>query len=193
MSIRTPILGLHILTPAVFKDFRGQYVEVFNHDNLKAEYGLLLPLFSFIQDDMIRSYKNVLRGYHGDDRTWKYIMCLQGAFAITVLDIDPESETFMQHDQLILDEHEYRCLLVPPRYVVAHLCLTDTCLFYYKQTTNYLGERYQYSIRWDSVPDVYWGQVQPILSERDADRANEVTDYIDRNTGKLLSPDQVNV
>jgi dTDP-4-dehydrorhamnose 3,5-epimerase len=185
---KTPVLGLSVIQPKSFKDFRGEYTEVFNYYEISKMCGYDGP--DFVQDDAIMSTKGVLRGYHGDDRTWKYIMCLQGAFQITVVDIDPRSEAFLEHDTLILDDRERKCLLLPPKYVNAHQCLTDTCLFFYKQTTYYLGEQNQYSIRWDTVDGVYWG-LPPILSERDKVRAKHVAQYIKKD--RLISPSEGNL
>lgn len=182
---RTPTLGLSIIQPTIFKDFRGEYTETFNQEEL-ASY-LRFP--DFVQDDVILSQKNVLRGYHGDDITWKYIMCLQGAFQLVVVNIDPESSLFLEHDTLILDDKVRECLLLPPKHVNAHMCLTDTCLFFYKQTTLYKGEKYQYTIKWNSINGVYWGTT-PILSIRDRIRARHVAAYIKHD--KLLSPGKVN-
>ena len=35
---------------------------------------------NFVQDDISISYKNVLRGVHGDSKTWKLVSCLQESF-----------------------------------------------------------------------------------------------------------------
>ena len=59
-----------VVTPDVFHDFRGKYVETYN----EKEYSVLTdyndtPL-KFVQDDISISQQHVLRGLHGDFKTW---------------------------------------------------------------------------------------------------------------------------
>ena len=186
----SPILGLTIYRPYIFKDFRGEYTETFNADEIRHHPG-------FVQDSAILSTKGVLRGYHGDDRTWKLITCLQGAFQITVACIDPDDTMFKKTETMILDDKERLMVLLPPKFVNAHQCLTDTCLFFYKQDTFYKGQKYQYSIYWREFDEVKW-PIPPILSQRD-ETARSLFRYVEEVdiTGvvrgiKLLSPEEVN-
>ena len=64
---------LKIHPPTVFEDFRGKYVETYNK-RLYMENGVNID---FIQDDISVSRKNVLRGIHGDQRTWKLIFSIR--------------------------------------------------------------------------------------------------------------------
>ena len=59
-----------------FEDFRGTYVESYNK-RLYNEAGINIE---FLEDDISTSTKHVLRGIHGDQRTWKLISCLWGKF-----------------------------------------------------------------------------------------------------------------
>jgi dTDP-4-dehydrorhamnose 3,5-epimerase len=183
---KSKILGLQIIRPYIFKDFRGEYTETYNASEI-------LPGKTYIQDSAILSTRGVLRGYHGDARTTKIVTCLHGAFQIVVLCIDPlDEEHFMKWETFILDDKERLSLVVPPRYVNAHQCLTDTCLFFYKQDTFYKGEKYQYSVKWDSV-GAYW-PLPPVLSFRDSQTAKYMWEYWDgkSNPKHLLAPEEVN-
>ena len=179
---RTPKLGLQLIRPSIFKDHRGEYTETYNQQEI-------LPGQLFIQDSVIMSTKGVLRGYHGDDRTLKLVTCLQGAFKIVILCIDPEDDRFLQYDELILDDKERLSVVIPPKFVNAHQCLTDTCLFFYKQTTFYKGQNHQYSIRWDSIGS--W-PLQPVLSKRDSEEAHYFWFYVDAINKRLKAPDEAN-
>ena len=69
----TKLEGVKLITPPTnFEDFRGSYVELYNH-RLYHEAGIPLD---FIQDDISTSRQHVLRGIHGDASTWKLISCL---------------------------------------------------------------------------------------------------------------------
>ena len=73
----TDLDGVLLISPTTnFEDFRGQYIETYN----KKEYAKNGILIDFIQDDFSFSRKHVLRGIHGDNKTWKLITCLHGAF-----------------------------------------------------------------------------------------------------------------
>jgi dTDP-4-dehydrorhamnose 3,5-epimerase len=183
---KSPILGLDIVRPFIFKDYRGEYAETYNQQEI-------LPGLTFVQDSAILSKKNVLRGYHGDNRTTKLVTCLHGAFQIAVVCIDPMDERYMIPETFILDDKERQSLVVPPRFVNAHMCLTNTCLFFYKQDTFYKGQKYQYSVRWDMVRGVMW-PCTPILSKRDAFDAKYPDAYatVDDKHSVLLPPEEVN-
>lgn len=184
MRIRhTPHLGLCLVEPEVFRDFRGTYTETYNKS--------MVPFFKldFVQDDAIQSKMNVLRGYHGDYETWKYITCLWGEFLISAVNIDPMSPTYLKEDTIKLSSTDKMGLLLPPKHVNAHQCTSRECVFFYKQTTFYHGEEFQYSIHYDEF-GVDWPNI-PVCSERDILRARSYTDYI-RN-GRLIRPEDVNV
>ena len=75
---------LSILPSTNFEDFRGSYIEIYN-EKLFKDAGLTQ---NFIQDDISTSYSNVLRGIHGDSKTWKLVSCLKGSFYLVVVNND---------------------------------------------------------------------------------------------------------
>lgn len=56
----TSIEGLVVITPRVFGDDRGFFLESFN----QARYDTLIGQHTFVQDNHSRSSKGVLRGLH---------------------------------------------------------------------------------------------------------------------------------
>ena len=180
----TPILGLTYVRPYIFKDFRGDYTETYNQQEV-------FPNITFVQDSAIHSRRGVLRGYHGDNRTHKLISCLYGSFQITFVCIDPEDERFMKHETMVLDDKERLSVLLPPKFVNAHQCLSDECIFFYKQDTYYKGEKYQYTVKWDSIGGTAWGYL-PVLSQRDKLNAHSWWEYVDNANRKLRAPEEVN-
>ena len=62
---------IKIIPPTVFDDFRGSYIETYS-EPIYTENGIKTK---FIQDDISTSKKNVLRGIHGDNKTWKLVSC----------------------------------------------------------------------------------------------------------------------
>jgi len=146
---------VRVITLTVFEDFRGQYVEIYNEELWKE---LNIPVF--VQDDISVSRKNVLRGIHGDKKTWKLIQCLYGSFYLVVTD-------GVKWDAFTLSDTNRKMILVPPGYGNGHLILTDTAIFHYKQTTVYDRES-QFTLKWnDKKLNIFWPISNPILSERD--------------------------
>jgi len=162
--IDTQLSGVKLLTPATnFEDFRGSYVELYNQRLFQAA-GLGQD---FIQDDISTSSRHVLRGIHGDDKTWKLISCLHGSFYLVVVNNDPTSDQFRKWQGFTLSDRNRMQVLVPPKFGNGHVVLTDTAIFHYKQTSDYDRES-QFTIIWND-PDfaIWWPIPSPILSRRD--------------------------
>lgn len=155
---------LLIRPPASFKDFRGEYAETYN-ERLYQEAGIRVK---FVQDDISVSKKNVLRGIHGDQETWKLISCFIGEFFLVVVNWDPVSPQYRQWESFVLSEENRLQVLVPPKFGNGHLVLSERAIFHYKQST-YYNRAGQFTILWnDSGLNIPWPTRDPIISERDS-------------------------
>ena len=157
----THIQGCRKIIPDVFYDFRGEYVETYN----RAAYDKICPC-EFVQDDFSLSRRNVLRGLHGDPKTWKLIQCLHGEILFTVLDCRTDSPTRGRWQQWALSERNRWQILVPSGCANGHYCLTETCIFSYKQTTYYCDQS-QFGYHYTSC-GIPWPASSPVLSQRDS-------------------------
>ena len=159
----TSLQGVKKIQIDSFEDFRGSYTEIynkefFNEKNIKIE---------FIQDDISVSKKNVLRGLHGDQKTWKLISCLYGEFQLIVVNNDQNSLEYKKWESFILSFENKLQILIPPKFGNGHLVLSDSCIFHYKQNTQYNRDG-QFTIKWnDPSFNFKWMNNSPILSERD--------------------------
>lgn len=153
-----------LLTPGTnFEDFRGSYIELYNR-RLFEEAGLD---HDFIQDDISTSSRHVLRGIHGDEKTWKLISCLRGSFYLVVVNNDPSSPQYRKSHGFTLSDRNNLQVLVPPLFGNGHLVLSDYAIFHYKQTSVYDRDS-QFTIVWnDPEFNIWWPISQPILSQRD--------------------------
>jgi len=159
---------LMITPPTIFEDFRGQYVELYN----RAQYRAAGIETEFIQDDISVSGRHVLRGLHGDRRTWKLISCLLGRFYLVVVNNDPNSPQYRQWESFTLSESNRRQILVPPHFGNGHLVMSEQAIFHYKQSTEY-ERATQFTLLWnDPALKIWWPVRDPIVSERDQGRAN---------------------
>ena len=102
----TPIPGLLIIEPAVFKDVRGYFFESYNEKRL-AEFGIQER---WVQDNQSCSQKGVVRGLHFQKPPFaqaKLVRILQGAALDFAVDIRKGSPTYGQYYSVLLtaDKH----------------------------------------------------------------------------------------
>lgn len=158
----TKLDGVLLIKPSIFKDHRGQYVEIYNED-LYRKSGIDVK---FLQDDISVSSKDVLRGIHGDSQTWKLISCLYGEFYLVVVNWDSSSSQYRQWESFVLSEKNRVQVLVPPRFGNGHLVLSERAIFHYKQST-YYNRAGQFTILWNNPElKINWPIENPILSKR---------------------------
>ena len=160
----TRLEGVRLIAPPTnFEDFRGSYVETWNRDLYRAA-GIDLD---FVQDDISTSTRHVLRGIHGDRKTWKLISCLHGKFYLVVVNWDERSPQYGQWEGVTLSDQNRLQVLVPPRFGNGHVVLSESAIFHYKQTTPY-DRASQFTLLWnDEALGIWWPVKQPILSRRD--------------------------
>jgi len=164
MITKTNLKGVLVVKPpTIFEDFRGNYVEIYNKKIYKSA-GIHVD---FIQDDISTSTKDVIRGIHGDSETWKLISCLHGRLYAVVVNCDEESSQFGQVFYCILSGENHNQILVPPKHGNAHLVLSETAIFHYKQSTYYNPET-QFTYKWNEPKfNIWWPTKNPILTQRD--------------------------
>jgi len=141
-----------------FRDERGELWTVWNEEEFE-------PKLKFNHDKIAVSKKDVLRGIHGDSKSWKLITCLHGDIKLVV--VDPNT---LDYISILLTDKNKTSVLVPPGFGNGHLVLSDKAVFYYKWAYEgkYPDVEDQFSLRWnDSKLKIDWGIENPILSTRD--------------------------
>ncbi|MEQ9220336.1 MAG: dTDP-4-dehydrorhamnose 3,5-epimerase [Cyclobacteriaceae bacterium] len=127
--IETPLKDCFIIKVPVFGDDRGFFLESFNQRRLKEE-GID---FEVRQINFAKSEKNVLRGLHYQkepNAQSKLVGVINGAVLDVVVDIRPESPTYLRHYKIILDSND-TFLLVPKGFAHGYHTLKDETIFYY--------------------------------------------------------------
>ena len=152
--------------PKPFHDYRGEMWTFWEEGN-----NLLPPNKKFKISKFTRSRKNVLRGLHGDEETWKHVSCVWGEIYLVVVDNRPHSVNYLKWDSFTITDRNHLSVLIPPGFVNGHICLSEECLFHYSQSypSNYVDVERQDVLKWNDVRlDIDWPTgVKPILSERD--------------------------
>lgn len=161
--LKTKLESVLLVKLEAFKDFRGEYVETYN-EQLYFKNGIKVK---FIQDDISISFRNVLRGIHGDNKTCKLISCLYGKIYLVVANCNTLSKDFGRWQSFILSDKSRDQVLVPPGYGNGHVVLSDKAIFHYKQTT-YYNPKIQFTYKWNDLNlNIRWPVKKPILSKRD--------------------------
>ncbi len=155
-----------VIVPDVFADERGFFKEVYSQPKYE-QLGLTKP---FLQDNVSRSCKNVLRGMHYDERMAKLVQCLDGAVYDVIVDMREDSPTYKQWDAVELTGDNHWQIYVPPSFAHGFYVLSEAATVHYKQTALY-DPKLERAISWrDPSVAIEWpldGQ-EPLLSPKDA-------------------------
>lgn len=169
----TSIEGLVVITPRVFGDDRGFFLESFN----QARYDNLIGKHTFVQDNHSRSSKGVLRGLHYQETNpqGKLVRCTTGMVLDVAVDLRPGSSTFGEWESVILSEQNKVQFWIPPGFAHGFIVISDIADFEYK-CTEYYDPNSEKSLAWND-PDINidWGfdlifddvNYTPNLSQKD--------------------------
>tara|TARA_B100001123_G_scaffold444473_1_gene593422 strand:- start:1018 stop:1494 length:477 start_codon:yes stop_codon:yes gene_type:complete len=145
-----------------FIDHRGYYWTSWKKGEIKN--------LKFNHDKFSLSKKNVLRGLHGDNKTWKLVSCVFGKLFLVVVDCRKKSKHYLQTKSWILSHKNGIQILIPPNFANGHLTLSTECVFHYKlsYSGSYSDVAKQFSLKWnDPRLKIKWPIKKPILSKRD--------------------------
>lgn len=161
----TPIKGLLEITPKIFKDNRGWFMELFKNPGFVE----IDPNINFVQDNLSFSQKGVIRGLHlqlPPFQQAKIVTVLQGRVLDIVVDLRSGSSTFGKSYSCELHSHNHKMLYVPEGFAHGFSALEDST-FYYKCSSVY-NPKFETGIRWnDPKLNLDWQISDPILSDKD--------------------------
>jgi dTDP-4-dehydrorhamnose 3,5-epimerase len=159
-----------LITPRVFEDERGFFLESFREDRFAAA-GITAK---FVQDNHSASVQGVLRGLHYQiqQAQGKLVRCVAGEIYDVVVDLRRSSPTFGRWVAVTLSARNKQMLWVPPGFAHGVYMLSERAELLYK-TSDYYSPQYERSLLWnDPALDIPWPLVDgmnPILSKKDAD------------------------
>ena len=103
----TQIAGVYILSPSISEDLRGNIWTSF----VKNKVENLLPNnLYFKHDKFSTSKRNVLRGIHGDTKSWKLVTCVFGEIQQVVVDFREESPTYLKWQDFIINNNNQKLI-----------------------------------------------------------------------------------
>jgi dTDP-4-dehydrorhamnose 3,5-epimerase len=159
----TEIPDVLLITPKVFKDSRGYFLESFNNKHLP---------FNFVQDNQSYSEKNTIRGLHYQvvKPQGKLVRAIKGRILDVAVDIRKDSPTFKQYVAVELSSDNFKQLYVPEGFAHGFSVLSDEAEVLYK-TTDYWYKEHERSLNFnDPELNIDWKiEGIPILSDKDRD------------------------
>ena len=161
------IKGVWEIKPNIAEDNRGN---IWTSYLAKEISPLLNNDIDFVHDKFSMSKENVLRGIHGDKKTWKLVTCVYGKIFQVVVDCRQESPTFGKYDSFQISAHSPISIIIPPMFGNGFYVKSKVAVYHYKLA--YQGEYYdadqQFSYKWNNSQfNIIWPTNKPILSERD--------------------------
>ena len=163
---QTKLEGVLLVTPQVFGDDRGFFMETYNQAK-GVELGLPAE---FVQDNHSKSSKGVLRGLHYQNPQWqgKLVRVVQGEIFDVAVDIRHGSPTFGEWVGAYLNDENKQQLYVPEGFAHGFVVTSDTAEVIYKCTSLYAPDQ-EGSIQWND-PDIGidWPLDSPLLSQKDS-------------------------
>ncbi len=165
----TYLKGCYVITPKVFKDTRGCFYEAFNVNTFEKLTGIES---SFVQDNISKSSKGVLRGLHfqkGEAAQAKLVQVLKGSALDVCVDLRERSETFGKHFSLVLNEENHKQLYIPRGFAHGFLALEDNTIFSYK-CDNFYNKESEVGLAYNDLHlNIDWGLAEHkiVLSVKD--------------------------
>lgn len=164
----TSLPGVYLLTPRIFGDERGFFMESWNAEVFR-EAGFEL---NFVQDNHSRSAQGILRGLHyqTNHTQGKLVRVTAGSVFDVAVDMRRDSPTLGQWYGVMLDAASQQMLWVPPGFAHGFYVTSEFADFQYKCTDKY-DPKSEVSIAWDDPSlGIDWPLVDdaaPSLSGKD--------------------------
>lgn len=164
----TDFSGVKIITPQIFKDNRGFFLEIFK----ESEMNKIGINEKFVQDNVSSSSINTIRGMHfqnGKFAQGKLVSVIKGKILDVIVDLFEESSTFGEYRIFELDSIKREMLYIPPGYAHGFRAIDENTLVLYKCTHEYSKGNEGGIHPFDEKLNIDWGikKEQAIVSEKD--------------------------
>ncbi|MDO8492261.1 MAG: dTDP-4-dehydrorhamnose 3,5-epimerase family protein [bacterium] len=156
------IKGVFLIEPEPFVDERGMFRRHF----CQKEFGAQGIVASVAQSNVSENkFRHTLRGFHyqsppyGEDKT---LSCLRGSIYDIVVDMRPNSPTYLKWLSFELNENNRNSIHIPRGCANAFLTLEDNSIIHYYHSQSYqpgaeCGIRYNdplFNFKWPAKPQV---------------------------------------
>ncbi|MEO0566848.1 MAG: dTDP-4-dehydrorhamnose 3,5-epimerase [Pseudomonadota bacterium] len=165
----TPLQGAYVVDLKQIADDRGFFARAFCAEEFKAQG--LKPVIA--QANMSFNHrKGTLRGLHYQlppAAETKFLRCISGAIWDVIVDMRPDSDTYLQHFGVELSAANRRALYVPEMFAHGYLTLSDGAEVFYS-----VGEFYtpgaERGLRYDDPAlGISWPGSVEVISQKDSE------------------------
>jgi dTDP-4-dehydrorhamnose 3,5-epimerase len=160
--IQLPLKGLQLYSGKRLIDNRGTFRETFREEWFKD--------FTFVQDNEVRSLKNVIRGLHFQTPPYtqvKLIRVTYGEINDVVVDLRKNSKTYGESISIKLNQDDDKILLIPEGFAHGYSTLTEFAIINYK-VGQYFSLDHETGINpFSKTLKINWKVQNPIVSPRD--------------------------
>jgi dTDP-4-dehydrorhamnose 3,5-epimerase len=161
----TALADVLLVEPRVFGDERGSFFESW----VEARYAAAGIAGPFVQDNVSRSRRGILRGLHlqHPHAQGKLVSAVAGEVFDVAVDVRRGSPTFGRWVGVELSDRNHRQLWIPPGFAHGFCVTSDEAVVLYKCTDDYHPEC-ELSLRWDDPAlAIRWPVEAPTLNEKD--------------------------
>ncbi|MBJ96181.1 MAG: dTDP-4-dehydrorhamnose 3,5-epimerase [Rickettsiales bacterium] len=163
-----PLDGAILAECEPFEDPRGLFARLFCDRELEEILGeRSVRNINLSQSNL----SGTLRGLHyqlGDSAEMKLVRCTRGSIFDVIVDMRPESPTYLHWHGEILTQRNMRMMVVPEYFAHGFQALEDNCEIMYLVTAHYAPGQ-EAGVRWDDPKvGIKWPLEVNMLSDKDA-------------------------
>lgn len=163
----TELEGLLVITPRVFEDERGYFMETYKESDFQKA-GIRER---FVQDNHSRSSRGTLRGLHfqrAPHAQAKLVRVTRGSLWDVAVDLRPGSKTYGRWVGIELSESNKKLFFIPAGFAHGFVALEDGTELQYKCSAEYNAHA-DGGVRWDD-PElaIEWPLRVVLVSAKDA-------------------------
>jgi dTDP-4-dehydrorhamnose 3,5-epimerase len=165
--IETPLKGVFVIELEKRGDERGFFARLFCENEFR-QHGLNPRIVQM--NGSLSGQRGTLRGIHyqvapkAEDKTFR---CIRGALFDVVIDLRPQSPTFLKHITVELTAENRKMVHVPQGCANSYLTLEDDTEMYYLTSEFYSPEN-ERGIRYnDPALGIAWPMAPAVISDKD--------------------------
>ncbi len=167
---KTPIEGAYVITLKPIKDERGFFARSFCQDEL-VKAGL--EPFNLAQQNIsYNRHRATLRGMHyqlAPHAEIKLVRCTKGAVWDAIVDLRPDSSTYLKWYGLELKADDHKTFYIPKGCAHGFLTLADDSELFYQLSEPFKPELYR-ALHWnDPTVNIQWPLKPELISPKDAE------------------------
>ncbi|HUF74579.1 MAG TPA: dTDP-4-dehydrorhamnose 3,5-epimerase [Gammaproteobacteria bacterium] len=166
--VATPLNDAWIVELEPVEDSRGFFARSFSSREFESRG--LNPVVAQCNISMNHK-KGTLRGMHYQvppAAETKFVRCTAGAIYDVIIDLRPDSSTYLRHFGVELSAENHRSLYLPRMFAHGYMTLTDNAVFTY-QVSEFYAPGFERGIRYDDPAfGIEWPLEVAVISDKDA-------------------------